>query len=900
MTAPWRLDPLAPDEDRLDPHIQSIVECHLAGRAWTLQADLPWLIAKPPVENPPIQGWKLHVSATIMNCSQIADIALALIVTAPAAFKMVASQHGLRGFNSVAASPSAAGKFITIYPATDEVSVELARKLDEALEGFEAPRIMSDRPFRPGSIVHARYGGYGRHLRVWQPIGRAVPAIRPPNGELVPDTRIDRFSPPAWVSDPFPAPVPSPEPAPDGGPRIGEFEITGLTGRSNRGGVYRAVNSRGDRFIIKEARPLAGMDALGRDGRDRLRHEHRVLGRFSGTSFTPRPVELLERSHHVFLVEEELPGRSLRNWTRANLDDHGGETRHQVIRELAMGLLEAVRVCHASGIVHRDLHPGNILIDESGDIRLIDFELASDLEGDDPVFEGGTPGYVPFGGRSVNGGVHDDIYAVGAILFYLATGMDPFLWPDNQNGRTLATKRADIAGLANTPSSWLAAIESCLEHPHTTTLTLVRDLLESAPTARLEPRLPDPRASLVGFQDHIKAAAGHGSDRMWPPTVGGAEFAPFGIAHGTPGVALAYLATAKPKTPLLQSAAAELETVRWQADGRPAGLYAGAAGAAWSLLSIGERLRDARIFAAASSIALSLPAVLECPSIHDGQAGLLLLETRLAAMSGDRIWSDRANARASWLLEARERFAFGLGWMIPAAWSGNGLAKAYPGFGYGAAGIAYALLAAGLTLEQPTYVESAVGVLESLRELAWSNGDALLWPASTQTRRSTPGWINGSAGIGTAFVRAAVMFDRPDFAQIAIACAAGIGTPPVGMPLVQAHGLAGIGEFLIDLEWLLGETRFRPLLDRIVAICLAQQVDQSAGGHGVWFPDQDALAGTDYLTGSSGVATFLARYLAPGPRIMTLDDLFLPHGMPVVPRRDDSPSEQDWRSFRTR
>jgi hypothetical protein len=108
----------------------------------------------------PDQGWKLHVSATPLSAVEILEVALDVLLADGARFKVATSIGILSALNAGHLGLSQIGKFITVYPSDDAQAVRLALKLDEATRGRRGrgPRVPSDRPLRPDSLVHYRYG----------------------------------------------------------------------------------------------------------------------------------------------------------------------------------------------------------------------------------------------------------------------------------------------------------------------------------------------------------------------------------------------------------------------------------------------------------------------------------------------------------------------------------------------------------------------------------------------------------------------------------------------------------------------------------------------------------------------------------------------------------------------
>ncbi len=100
---------------------------------------------------------------------------------------------------------------------------------------------------------------------------------------------------------------------------------------------------------------------------------------------------------------------------------------------LLVKVAEAIEYAHRRGVIHRDLKPGNILLDREGNPRVTDFGLAKKLEGDSGLTGSGqimgTPSYMPpeqAGGNRGDVGPAADVYALGATLYALVTGRPPF------------------------------------------------------------------------------------------------------------------------------------------------------------------------------------------------------------------------------------------------------------------------------------------------------------------------------------------------------------------------------------------------------------------------------------------------------------------------------------------
>lgn len=162
--------------------------------------------------------------------------------------------------------------------------------------------------------------------------------------------------------------------------------------------AHDAVKSR---VVVKEGRPHAGLDPLGRDAVTRLQHEGEVLGQLDGLSGVPRHHGIEGVWEHVFLAMEDMAGEHLDAWILANMPiyrrDPASVARYLVsTHAVAQSLVDIVTSIHGRGWAHQDLHPRNILVTHGADgarVSLIDFEAARSVDDAASVQLIGSPGF---------------------------------------------------------------------------------------------------------------------------------------------------------------------------------------------------------------------------------------------------------------------------------------------------------------------------------------------------------------------------------------------------------------------------------------------------------------------------------------------------------------------------
>ncbi|TWD80985.1 serine/threonine protein kinase [Kribbella amoyensis] len=201
---------------------------------------------------------------------------------------------------------------------------------------------------------------------------------------------------------------------------IGPFVVRSRLGRGAMGAVYLAKSPGGRLVAVKVVRDeLAGDDRFRARFAREIEHARKVSG-----AFTAAVVDADPAADRPWLATEYLPGPTLQQ----AVDEHGPLERAG-LRYVVAGLAEALLAIHRCGLVHRDLKPSNILLTDNGP-RVIDFGIARALEDVSLTATGniiGTPGYLS--PEQITGGTvgpASDLFSLGAVLAFAATGRGPF------------------------------------------------------------------------------------------------------------------------------------------------------------------------------------------------------------------------------------------------------------------------------------------------------------------------------------------------------------------------------------------------------------------------------------------------------------------------------------------
>jgi tRNA A-37 threonylcarbamoyl transferase component Bud32 len=220
---------------------------------------------------------------------------------------------------------------------------------------------------------------------------------------------------------------------------IGKYQIIGTLDEGGQARVYRAVHPD----LARELVIKLGRDPIqaGQVVQDRLMAESRILAELDD----PAIARVFDAGLHEglpYLAMEYVRGPHLRQY----FDQHHPNARWSAatIARCARGLAKA----HAWGITHQDLKPKNIVIDEAGRPRILDFGLATFRHAwsestAEPGTISGTPEYMPpeqAAGQTSLIGPRSDVFALGGVLYFLLVGRAPFHGKDILD--TLAKARA--------------------------------------------------------------------------------------------------------------------------------------------------------------------------------------------------------------------------------------------------------------------------------------------------------------------------------------------------------------------------------------------------------------------------------------------------------------------------
>lgn len=212
------------------------------------------------------------------------------------------------------------------------------------------------------------------------------------------------------------------------GAMIAHYRVLQEIGAGGMGVVYKAQDSKLGRPVALKF--LAKTPATETSGLERFQREARAASALNHPNICTI-YEIEEYEGHPFIAMEYLEGRTLKDYML------GGPLDNDEICAVGVQIAEALSAAHSKGVVHRDVKPGNIFVTDTGPVKVLDFGLAKLVGSEDgsaptkSLTESHTvTGTLPYmspeqlRGREVD--ARTDIYALGVVLYEMATALRPF------------------------------------------------------------------------------------------------------------------------------------------------------------------------------------------------------------------------------------------------------------------------------------------------------------------------------------------------------------------------------------------------------------------------------------------------------------------------------------------
>ena len=220
------------------------------------------------------------------------------------------------------------------------------------------------------------------------------------------------------------------------GSKVQHYQFLEKLGAGGMGEIYRAQDTRLNRFVAIKV--LSGSSTGDPDRRRRFIQEAQAASALNHPNIITIH-DILTDSDAQFMVMEHVQGKTL-----SDLIPKGALRVPQVLK-LAMQMTDALQTAHAAGIVHRDLKPGNVMVTDTGLVKILDFGLAK-LTDPSPVTQDDATRTIADGPLTVEGSIigtvsympspeqaqgmkidtRSDIFSLGVVLYEMITGLRAF------------------------------------------------------------------------------------------------------------------------------------------------------------------------------------------------------------------------------------------------------------------------------------------------------------------------------------------------------------------------------------------------------------------------------------------------------------------------------------------
>jgi len=265
----------------------------------------------------------------------------------------------------------------------------------------------------------------------------------------------------------------------------GRYDILGVLGEGGMGVVYKARDLELDDVVaLKMLKPAALGDS---EHLDRLKSEIRLARKITHPNVL-RTFDFGDVDGRPYISMEYVRGMTLRYLIKQT-----GRIPYSAALRIARQLSAGLAAAHQVGVLHRDIKPENLILESSGNAKLMDFGIARPLHRSEPghtqpgMFVG-TPAYSS--PEQLSGGEVDarsDVYASGVLMCEMFCGKVPF-----QGASTMEIYLAQMQREPIKPSAWWPEVPPALE-------ALILRCIEREPAARIQSAI-DLNAGLAGLR----------------------------------------------------------------------------------------------------------------------------------------------------------------------------------------------------------------------------------------------------------------------------------------------------------------------------------------------------------------------------------------------------------------
>lgn len=579
------------------------------------------------------QGWKVHVSASLVDAKQILKITSEVCFQQKINFKYLSTEKKLKFRNGKQIHRGFSGKFITCYPDSEQLE-EFLSILESKLFGLNGPYILSDKRWKKAPI-YLRYGVF-RETYPNEDYPTESCMIKTTHGNSV-DQRESFFNVPEGVE--VPAFLQRWLDSGDEEIKDLPFSINSALQFSNCGGVYEAILTNSlDKVVLKEARPYTGLDNYNRYATERLKLEKQALEVLYDLQNVPKVYWFGTVWEHLYLAMEKVEGKLLNRWVTENFPTVPFTQPEYLdnIQYILRQLIDLVKEAHNRNVYHQDIHLHNIIINKKHQASLIDWGEVCFDNSIVPIHQVAAPGFRAWGKDLTPEEI--DWYGVlqtGYFLFYPLILTADLVYDFGSQTSTVGQRYLQEMGYKKTQiDEYLSLISEIKKKVRKNKITSINKCLEPY---KLEDKYLDVDVSLQNFAEKLLKGADL-VQQIWQQKYNFREFPVhyYGI-NSTQGVAFSDLgilaAYEKLSCFLGKENVKQWEPIRkkiitkslddfTKSKNQPMGLLNGFAGTCWLLDQLGyTNLSQDYINHEFSSMVQNSQSF----NLYDGLAGILLI-----------------------------------------------------------------------------------------------------------------------------------------------------------------------------------------------------------------------------------------------------------------------------------
>ncbi|MCI1880929.1 MAG: protein kinase [Sporolactobacillus sp.] len=343
-------------------------------------------------------GWKIHISATLVNALYIAQLFFDFLKNSNLDFKIISSIPELEKINSSNYGVSQVGKFITIYPPQDKI-YSILKKLNKLFKGIQSLKIPSDYQFLQNQCVFYRYGTLTYD---YLQIDFRNKTMMPQKLPFIDFTRKRYHLLPKYY-----------------------LIIRPLIQKGGAGTYLGLDLSNKHKIILRYSIPLYDIDEFNIDKIDRLNSSQDILTDLERYSEFEKVLDSFYVNDALFLITKFVEGKNLYQILKNEC-----VSLHRKIK-IFKNILYAFKILKKEGIIYRDLSLKNIIVTDEDSIVLIDFEYAISITSNQVYSQAGTYGFYDHQYKKLDYSV--DSFSLGSLLYYMINFKEYFEYENNMN-----------------------------------------------------------------------------------------------------------------------------------------------------------------------------------------------------------------------------------------------------------------------------------------------------------------------------------------------------------------------------------------------------------------------------------------------------------------------------------